>query len=142
MIQSTNPAALFAEYTKMFAQLNLPGVDIASLMESQRKDIEALANANKTALAGFQSLGFKQAEIFRSAMTELRSMIPQVAALSGGKPTSDAAEVVQQTLHRALSDMQELAAQAMRTQTETFAAVTKRVQERTEECRSFLSPKR
>ena len=55
-MESTNPNSLFAEYIKVIKQFKLPGVDASAILESRRKDIEALAAANTTALTGMQEL--------------------------------------------------------------------------------------
>ena len=140
-MESTNPTHLFAEYTKVMGQFKLPGVDVAAILESRRKDIEALAQANSAALAGVQSLGLKQAEILRTTMTELQSLVAKLGA-QGAAPGANAGEVVQQALHKALVDMQELADTAYRAQSDSIAVVTKRVAEHVEELKALLQPKK
>jgi phasin family protein len=140
-MESTNPANLFAEYTKMIGQFKLPGVDVAAILESRRKDIEALAQANSAAIAGVQSLGQKQAEILRTTMTELQSLVAQLGT-QGAVPGAKAGEVVQQALQKALVDMQELADTAYRAQSDSIAVVTKRVAEHVEELKALLQPKK
>ncbi|MEM5401129.1 MULTISPECIES: TIGR01841 family phasin [Paraburkholderia] len=140
-MESTNPTNLFAEYTKVLGQFKLPGVDVAAILESRRKDIEALAQANSAALAGVQSLGLKQAEILRTTMTELQSLVAKLGA-QGVAPGANTGEVVQQALHKALVDMQELADTAYRAQSDSIAVVTKRVAEHVEELKALLQPKK
>jgi phasin family protein len=140
-MESTNPTNLFAEYTKVLGQFKLPGVDVAAILESRRKDIEALAQANSAALAGVQSLGLKQAEILRTTMTELQSLVAKLGA-QGAAPGANTGEVVQQALHKALVDMQELADTAYRAQSDSIAVVTKRVAEHVEELKALLQPKK
>ncbi|NUX55718.1 TIGR01841 family phasin [Paraburkholderia youngii] len=140
-MESTNPTHLFAEYTKVLGQFKLPGVDVAAILESRRKDIEALAQANNAALAGVQSLGLKQAEILRTTMTELQSLVAKLGA-QGAAPGANAGEVVQQALHKALVDMQELADTAYRAQSDSIAVVTKRVAEHVEDLKALLQPKK
>jgi len=140
-MESTNPTNLFAEYTKVLGQFKLPGVDVAAILESRRKDIEALAQANSAALAGVQSLGLKQAEILRTTMTELQSLVAKLGA-QGAAPGANTGEVVQQALHKALVDMQELADTAYRAQSDSIAVVTKRVAEHVEELKTLLQPKK
>lgn len=136
---TTQPGNLFAEYTKMIGQFKLPGVDIPALLEARRKDIEALAQANTTAIAGVQSLAQKQAEILRTTMSELQSVVGKLNA-QGVAPAANTGEVVQQALHKALVDMQELADTAWRAQADSVAVVTKRVAERVEELKALLQP--
>jgi phasin family protein len=132
MMDSTNSNSIFAEYKKVIGQFKLPGIDVAAILETRRKDIEAIAEANTTAIAGVQSLAQKQSEILRTTLTELQSLVS--AANTG--------EVAQQALQKALVDMQELADTAYRAQSDSFAVVTKRVAEHVEELKTLLQPKK
>ncbi|AOJ84814.1 chemotaxis protein [Burkholderia savannae] len=136
----TNVKSIFSEYTKVIGQFKLPGIDPGALLESSRKDIEALAAANTTALGGMQSLVEKQAEILQTTLTELQSFVTNLAA-SGDSP-KNAGELVQQALHKAMVDMRELADTAYRTQSDSIAVVTKRVAGHVEELKATLTPKK
>jgi phasin family protein len=134
-MEATNPNSLFAEYIKLIKQFNLPGIDASAILESRRKDIEALAAANTTALTGMQSLGQKQMEILTSTMAQLQSLVAQQSG-TDSKPA--AGEAVQQLLHKALADMQELAETAYRAQADSYAVISKRVAENVEELKTLL----
>lgn len=82
-MESTKPNNLFTEYTNMIKQFKLPGFDVGAIMESRRKDIEALLAANGTALSGVQSLAQKQADILRAAMADVQSLIAQRSGCEG-----------------------------------------------------------
>ena len=137
MMESTHPNSLFAEYIKLIKQFKLPGIDASAVLESRRKDIEALAAANTTALTGMQSLGQKQMEILSATMTRLQSL---VARQGGAQSKATASEAVQQALHKALTDMQELAETAYRAQADSYAVISKRVAENVEELKALVQP--
>jgi phasin family protein len=138
---ATQPGNIFGEYTKLITQFKLPGVDIAAILESRRKDIEALAEANMTALAGVQQLGQKQVDIVRSTMTELQSLVTRLRTPGSESPVA-AGEGVQKALQKAFVDMQELADAAYRAQTDSIAVVTKRFAEHVEELKVLVQPKK
>jgi len=140
-MDSTNPNSIFAEYKKVIGQFKLPGIDVGAILESRRKDIEAIAEANTTALAGVQSLAQKQSEILHTTLTELQSLVSRVSK-SEAQPAANTGEVVQQALQKALVDMQELADTAYRAQADSVAVVTKRVAEHVEELKTLLQPKK
>jgi phasin family protein len=140
-MEQPNAANPFGEFTKMLEQFKLPGFDVPAIMEARRKDVEALVTANQTALQGMQSLGQKQAEMLRTTLGELQSLANQMSA-SGGPQAANTAELVQQTLHKALADMQELAQAAYQTQAETYAVITKRVEENIQELKTLLQQKK
>jgi phasin family protein len=140
-MDSTNPNSIFAEYRKLIGQFKLPGINTSAILESRRKDIEAIAEANTTALAGVHSLAQKQSDILRTTLTELQSLVTRVAQ-PAGQPAANAGEVVQQALRKALVDMQELANTAYRAQSDSFAVVTRRAAEHVEELKALLQPKK
>jgi phasin family protein len=139
--QPTQPGNLFAEYTKLITQFKLPGLDVAAILESRRKDLEALAEANMTALAGVQQLGQKQIDVVRSTMTELQSLVTRVKS-PGSESAAATGEGVQKALQKAFVDMQELADAAYRAQTDCIAVVTKRFAEHAEELKALVQPKK
>jgi phasin family protein len=130
----------FGDFTKLLEQFKLPGFDVPAIMEARRKDVEALVTANQAALQGMQSLAQKQAEMLRSTLGELQSLAGQFSA-AGGAPSAQTAELVQQTLHKALADMQQLAQAAYQSQAESYAVIAKRVEENVQELKTLLQPK-
>ena len=141
MMDSTNFNSIFDEYKKVVGQFKLPGIDVGALLESRRKDVEALTEANMTALAGVQQLGQKQVEILRSKMTELQSLVTRLST-PGSESVASAGEGVKDALQKAFIDMQELADAAYRAQTDSIAVVTKRLAEHVEEIKALMQPKK
>jgi phasin family protein len=134
------PAALFGDFSKLIEQFKLPGIDLNAILEARRKDIEALAAANRTALEGIQSLSQKQAEILRTTMDQLQLLVKHMA--SGSATSANTSEVVQQTMQKAFASMRELAEAAYKSQSDAFAVVSQRVQENIQEVKSLLQPKK
>jgi len=141
MMDSTSTSSIFAEYKKFFGQFKLPGIEVGTIRESRRKDIAAIAEANTTALAGVQSLARKQGEMLRTTLGELQAFVTRVTQ-PGGTGAVDSGEVVKQSLHKTLVDMQELSDTAYRAQSDSIAVVTKRVAEHVEELKALLQPKK
>ena len=143
MMNETTPTNLFGDIVKLLEQYKLPGIDIAAIIEMRRKDIEALMTANRVALEGAQSVGQKQVEILRSTLDQLSSLIQQATA-SGSmtEKTTKTRELVQQVLQRALENMRELAETAYKSQSDTYAVLTKRIQENLDEARALLGPEK
>ncbi|MEX3985477.1 phasin family protein [Paraburkholderia sp. EG287A] len=136
-----NGNGMFAEYTKLITQFKLPGVDVRAFLASRRKDVEALAAANMTMLAGVQELGQKQVDILRSTMSELQSLVSRLTT-PGSERGLAAGEGVKDALQRAFVDVQVLADMAYRAQTDSVAVVTKRFAEHVEELKARMQPKK
>ena len=137
---ATAPSNIFTEYTKFFTQFRMPALDVTAILESRRKDIEALAEANMTAFAGVQQLGQKQMDIVRTTIGELQSLVTRLKS-PGSESAVAAGEAVQKKLQKAFVDMQELADTAYRAQTDSIAVVTRRIAERVEELKALTQPK-
>jgi len=136
MATSTNP---FTDFTKLLEQYTLPGVDMTSVIEARRKDIDAITEANKIAYEGMQALVQKQTEILSKSMQEIQAAAQKMTA--GGDPAEAMAkqgEFVQQGLQTALNNMRELAEMAQKSQAEALAVITKRAEESIEEAKSMM----
>ncbi|EEA00704.1 phasin [Burkholderia sp. H160] len=145
-MEATQNPSFFAEYLKLFKQFKLPAFDASAMLESRRKDFEALATANTMALSGLQALGLKQSEMLGAAITRLQSLVAQQNGATG-KPASAAAagEATQQASkawQKALADVRELAETAYRIHTDSNAVITRRVAENVEELKAMLRPAR
>src|SRR6266404_2837445 len=112
--------SLFGDFSKLIEQFKLPGIDLNALMEARRKDIDALAAANRTALVGIQSLNQKQAEILRATMDQLQSIVKTAA---GSATSVSLVEIAQQALQKAFLSIWELAEVAYKSQSDAFAVV-------------------
>lgn len=138
MMDSTNPNSLFAEYTKVIGQFKLPHINAATVLEWRRKDIDALTAVGTTTVAGMQSLARKHSEILHTTMTGFQSLVSRSTGSASEPAAANPTELVQQTMHKTLADVQELAATAYRAQSDSFAVVTKRVAEHVEEWKALL----
>ena len=140
-METTQPANVLAEYTKAITRFKLPGIDLAAILESRRKDIEALGLASSAALSGVQAIAQKQVAILQSAISGLQSLITKPAAQDAA-PAANTGEVVQQAVKKSLADIQELVDTAYRAQSDSVAVVTKRVAEHVEELKALVQSKK
>ncbi len=119
------------DFTKLMSQFRLPGVDFAALVDRERKNIEALAKANRIAFEGWQRLVRRQAEILQETMKEVVANAGQQDAI---KKRSDLAK---EGFEKALANMRELAEMATKSQKEAFDVVRKRIEENVEGIRNL-----
>jgi phasin family protein len=131
---ATTPGDLYNRITNLVEGLALPGINLQSVVDSRRKDFEALVELNRKTIEGAQSVGQKQVEILRQTFEQLRDIL-KTAATSGVSPGAGdgAGELVQRSVNTALQNMRDLAAIAYKTQTDAFSVATKRVEESLEE---------
>lgn len=138
MMGEFDPTKMMDQFTKALGQYQIPGVDMTAVLESQRKNMEALTTANKQALEGMKAVATRQSEILRETMEEASTAIKGLSAV--GSPTEAAskqAEFLKQAVERALSHMRELAEMSTKSNTETFDTINKRITESMDEIRQM-----
>ena len=121
----------FFDFTKLMSRFRLPGVDFAALVDRERKNIEALAEANRIAFEGWQRLVRRQAEILQETMKKV------VADAGREDAMKTRADLAKEGFEKALSNMRELAEMATKSQKEAFEVVRKRIEENVEGIRNF-----
>ena len=119
------------DFTKLMSQFQLPGVDFAALVDRERKNIEALAKANRIALEGWQRLVRRQAEMLQETMKKV------VADASQQDAKKKRADLAKEGFEKALANMRELAEITTQSQKEAFDVVRKRIEENVEGIRNL-----
>jgi phasin family protein len=136
MATDNNP---FGDFQKMLEQFKMPGVDMTAMVESRRKDIEAVMEANKATYESMQALARKQAEILTQTMQGMQEAAKE--SLSGAGNPAKQTENVRKAFEKTLADMKELAEMARRSQSEAMAHITQRGNEHLQEIRKLMQPK-
>ena len=121
----------FLDFTKLMSQFRLPGVDFAALVDRERKNIEALAKANRIAFEGWQRLVRRQAEILQETMKKVVADAGQEDAMK------KRADLAKEGFEKALANMRELAEITTQSQKEAFDVVRKRIEENMEGIRNL-----
>lgn len=117
--QQTSPFGLpNFDLEAMLKQFQIPGVDISSIIENERKNIEALQQANQAVVEGIQALAEKQAEVFKETMERWQQAI---AEGNVGSP--------QEGIEQALDNVRQLAEITVESQTKAFDVIRQRVEE-------------
>ena len=121
----------FFDFTKLMSQFQLPGVDFATLVDRERKNIEALAKANRIAFEGWQRLVRRQAEMLQETM---KKVVADASQEEAKKKREDHAK---EGFEKALANMRELAEITTQSQKEAFDVVRKRIEENVEGIRNL-----
>jgi phasin family protein len=118
------------DFSKQLAGMKLPGVDPEALMSAQRKNMDALVEANKAAAAGYQDLFKKQMQIFEETMAEAKRQVASFDATRiDADKTKAQAELFKVAFEKALSNMKELAESAQRANSDAYDIVAARIRE-------------
>ena len=138
--EQAKSSSLFGDFSKLIGQFKLPGIDLDAILEGRRKDIEALAAANQSALEGIQSLSKKQAEILLITLDELQSLVKHRTSSEDATASASTSEAVKHALERAFANMRELAEVAYKGQSEAFAIISQRIRENIQELKALKQP--
>ena len=139
--QSFNPAAMMPwmdQLKKMVEQFKLPGIDVAALIEWQRKDMEALAEANRQASEGIKALVERRNEIMQEALAQWQSAVKDVTSADA---MSKQAEAMKQGVEKAVANFKELSELEAKARTNAWGVVQQRMQENLTNLQKLLQPK-
>jgi len=135
---STTKNGVF-DVTKIMGDFRVPGIDLEAAVASQRKNIEALTQANQLAVEGVQALMRRQVEITRQAMEDFSAMFRDMVQPNGSPEDRFAkqAEYSKHAIEKSLSNAKELTELVTKANTEAFNVINKRVTESLDEVRDF-----
>jgi phasin family protein len=143
MMSEFEPNKMMEQFAKIMQEYKIPGVESTAILESSRKNVEALVAANRQAVEGLQAVVNRQGEMLRETANEAASALKQFS--SGENPTevmSKQMELVKPALEQVLSNARELAEMIQKSNTETFEIVKKRFEENLSEFKSVVQQKK
>src|SRR5260370_8894933 len=115
------------DMTKAFGEMKLPGLDIEAVAASQRKNLEALTQANQLAVEGAQSLARRQIEIARQAADEVTTAFREWT--EGGAPEDripKSAELTKAAYEKGIPNAPEPTDLATKASTDVFTLISRR----------------
>jgi phasin family protein len=137
----SSPINPFVDLQTLMTQFSVPGVDLAAVIESRRKDIDALVAANQSAFEAAQALARKQTEMLMQAMQDIQQAARDTASGVGlGDPAKQSANA-RKAIEKAIADMKELAEMAQSSQRDTLNHLTQRANEHLQEIRGLVTVK-
>jgi phasin family protein len=138
LLKEFDPNKMVAEFSNALKQYKLTGVDLDSLVSSQKKNLEALTSANRVAYEGLQAVAKRQAEILQETMNEASKAVDQLSK-TGSPPEIAAkqAELTKSAFERALANMRELAELVSKANQEATNTVNSRISASLDEIKEF-----
>lgn len=122
-----------------FAGMPFAGVDSSALIETQRKNLEAMTQANRVAFEGAQAIMQRQSEIARQAMDDAVKAVQQVSAAGTAEErVTKQTEFAKQAFESSLRNARELTEMGSKSNGEAIELLNKRVSESFDELRSSL----
>ena len=123
---ATNPLPSLDDLVKLLERFRLPGVDADALVEWQRKDLEALAEANRQAYAGIKALAERRDEILRDTLVQWQEALKNAI---GSDALAKQGEAAKRGLQQAIEHVRELAEMETQSRNNAWQVVRDRTQE-------------
>jgi phasin family protein len=129
-----NSSKLIDDISNLVQKFKVPGLDLNAALQGRRKDVEALLEVTRTAQDSARSMAYKQADMLRNTLQDLRSVLSTQAGADGNR-----VDAVKEAAKKALSNVGELADIALKSQADAFDTVSRRARENIEELRTAIS---
>lgn len=130
-MNAMNPMNFFeTDFSKLMTDFKMPGVDVDTLVGSQRKNIDALTQANRLAFEGMQAVMRRQQEIVQQMTGEMQSAMTDLMAQSAPEDkVAHQAELLRNSFEKLLESMRELAELMAKSNNECADVLSKRFTE-------------
>ena len=117
----------FSDLTQLIQGLKLPNFDVQALAEWQRKDMEALVEANREAFEGIKALAEKRNEILRDTLAQWQEALTLPA--TGKDALRERTEATKGGVDQAIANFKELSTIESEARKKAWAVVQDRMQE-------------
>jgi phasin family protein len=142
VLKTTNPFADL-DVTKILAEFKLPGVDMETIVATQRKNIDALTKANQLAIEGVQAVVRRQVEILRGGFEEASAQLRDLMqTTSNEERVTKQTAIAKRSVEKAIANARELAEIVVKAQSEAFDVLNKRFTEGFDEVGHLVTKKK
>ena len=123
---------------KLTEKFQLPGVDVAALVDWQRKDMETLVEANRQAYEGVRALIERRNEILQETLGQFQAAVKDATS---SEAIAKQAEAGKQGVEKVIANIRELAEMEAQSRNNAWKVVQDRMQENLANLQKLLQPK-
>ena len=123
---------------KLTEKFQLPGVDVAALVDWQRKDMETLVEANRQAYEGVRALIERRNEILQETLAQWQAAVKDATS---SEAIAKQAEAGKQGVQQVIANIRELAEMEAQSRNNAWKVVQDRMQENLANLQKLLQPK-
>jgi phasin family protein len=136
---SKGPALPDFDFTKIFAEMKLPGLpNMDAFVAANRKNMETLSAANRVALEGAQAVARRHMEIVQQSMAEMTEAVRSMSSLEPPQAkAAKQAELLKSAYEHAVANMKELADLIQHSNGEALALINRRFVEAMDEVKAL-----
>ena len=123
---------------KLTEKFQLPGVDVAALVDWQRKDMETLVEANRQAYEGVRALIERRNEILQETLAQFQAAVKDATS---SEAIAKQAQAGKQGVQQVIANIRELAEMEAQSRNNAWKVVQDRMQENLANLQKLLQPK-
>jgi phasin family protein len=123
---------------KLTEKFQLPGVDVAALVDWQRKDMETLVEANRQTYEAVRALIERRNEILQETLAQFQAAIKDATSSDA---IAKQAEAGKQGVQQVIANIRELAEMEAQSRNNAWKVVQERMQENLANLQKLLQPK-
>jgi phasin family protein len=126
------------DVTKMFADFRFRPFDVEAVWAAQRRNIEALSQANQLAVEGVHAVAKRQIELTQQALADLSMLVSEMTQPASTQDRiAKHTEYTKKMIDKGLTHGREIAALAAKAGSEATEVLQKRTTEGLDEMRAF-----
>lgn len=139
LFEQMNPENMAEQFQKMLSGASFGNMDTSALTETQRKNWEALLQANQAMVSGGQALMKRQSEMMQQALQEGADAIQSMSSANPDEIVAKNTELVEQAMGKAMVNFTEIAGMIQQTYDDVSEKVEIRMNENIKEFRETIS---
>lgn len=137
-MSDARPSFFDFDVTKLFADFRFRPFDVEAVWAAQRRNIEALSQANQLAVEGVQAVARRQMEITRQTFEDISTLVRDMTQPTSAEDRiAKNTEYAKQMLEKGANHGRELATLASKAGTDAMQVLQKRATEGLDELRAI-----
>ncbi|HZT88423.1 MAG TPA: phasin family protein [Stellaceae bacterium] len=137
-MSDARPSFFDFDVTKMFAEFRYPPFNVEAVWAAQRRNIEALSQANQLAIEGVQAVARRQIEAARQTFDDFSTLLRDLAQpVSAEDRIAKNTEYAKQMLEKGVNHSREITTLASKAGTDAAEVLHKRAAEGLDELRAI-----
>jgi phasin family protein len=127
------------DFRRVMGEWKIPNIDLEAMAQAQRRNLEALTQANQLALESTQSWVKRNLELARQSMEDLQAMLSEITKPNGSMEDrlQRHAEFSRKAIEKGLENFRDLTELVTKANTDTMTVIAKRVTEGLDEVREL-----
>ncbi len=139
LLKNFDPMKLMEEFQQQMSRFGMPGSN--ALLDGQRKNLEALMQANQLLMQSTQNLLQRQAELLTQANREAATVLNGLTAGNPAELPQKQAELISQAYGRAINNLHEATEMINQAHQQALQVLDRRWRESIEELKNLSSGK-